>query len=89
MIKAARPSWVEPPSLVGLMPAWLGLPGAALAQTEVVPLWPHQLWMAQPPDHNQLISYSIRQGKAELLHCVAFGHTTKALPGADERCAHA
>jgi len=52
ILKVAAPSWVEPPSLVGLMPAWLGLLGAALVQTEAVPLWPHQLWRAQPPDNN-------------------------------------
>jgi len=51
-IKVAAPSWAEPPSLVGLMPAWLGLLGAALVQTEEVPSWPHQLWRALPPDNN-------------------------------------
>jgi len=34
------------------MPAWLGLLGAALVQTEEVPSWPHQLWRALPPDNN-------------------------------------
>jgi len=52
IIRVAAPSWVEPLSLVGLMPARVGLPGTALAQTEEVPSWPHQLWRAQPPDNN-------------------------------------
>lgn len=77
MSKAVVPSWVEPASLVGLVPAGLGLPGAALVQAEVVPLWVHQLWTSQPPDHNQPII--ITHGEAEMLHCIAFGHTTKGI----------
>ena len=89
MSKAVVPSWVEPASLVGLVPAGLGLPGAALVQTEVVPLWVHQLWTSQPPDHNQPII--ITHGEADMLHCIALhlAIPQKVLPEVGQKCAQA